>query len=117
LQADYGINFGRFLLDHYKVKAVIDISARVFPVPLIGTCVILLERCSDEEERNKNKVAFMYLNLKEERVNIDGILEIIEKASLENEASYSTLQQKNLKDWSCSIIGVNSPPTLYPYPA
>ncbi|MEM2027698.1 MAG: Eco57I restriction-modification methylase domain-containing protein [Candidatus Bathyarchaeia archaeon] len=43
LQTDYGVDFGRFLLDHFKVKALIDISARVFPVPLIGTCIILLE--------------------------------------------------------------------------
>jgi hypothetical protein len=35
LQTLYGENFGRYLLENFKVKALIDISARVFPVPLI----------------------------------------------------------------------------------
>jgi type I restriction-modification system DNA methylase subunit len=55
LQTDYGIDFGRFLLDHFKVKAVIDISARVFPIPLIGTCIILLEKEPEEEARDENQ--------------------------------------------------------------
>jgi len=28
LQTDYGVDFGHFLLDHFKIKALIDISAR-----------------------------------------------------------------------------------------
>jgi len=81
LQADYGLNFGSFLLDHYKVRAVIDISARVFPIPLIGTCIVLLEKCSNPQERDKNNVVFMYLRIKESEVKVDRILEIIDKAS------------------------------------
>lgn len=33
LQTDYGVDFGKFLLDNFKVKALIDISSRVFPIP------------------------------------------------------------------------------------
>ncbi|MEM2005514.1 MAG: N-6 DNA methylase [Zestosphaera sp.] len=80
LQTDYGVNFGRFLLDHFKIKALIDISARVFPVPLIGTCIILLEKCTNEKEREDNQTVFMYVDIAEkEEFKVDEILEAIEK--------------------------------------
>jgi hypothetical protein len=80
LQTDYGVDFGRFLLDHFKVKALIDISARVFPVPLIGTCIILLEKCTNEKERENSQTVFMYADIAEkEAFKVDEILEALEK--------------------------------------
>ena len=80
LQTDYGIDFGRYLLENWKVKAIIDISARVFPVPLIGTCIILLEKPYDGEDVDDNEVVFMYLDIPENRsFDIDGILKALEK--------------------------------------
>ncbi|MEM4030184.1 MAG: N-6 DNA methylase [Thermofilaceae archaeon] len=79
LQTDYGVHFGNFLLDHFKIKAVIDISARVFPVPLIGACIILLEKCSNEEERNANRAVFVYLDLERGgELRVDEVLDAIE---------------------------------------
>lgn len=79
LQTDYGVDFGRFLLDHFKVRALIDISARVFPVPLIGTCIILLEKCANKKERENNPSVFMYADLSEgETFEVDEILEAVE---------------------------------------
>ncbi|MEM4847365.1 MAG: N-6 DNA methylase [Thermosphaera sp.] len=79
LQTDYGVNFGNFLLDHFKIKAVIDISARVFPVPLIGTCILLLERSSNQKEREDNRAVFMYLDLGENReLTVDEVLGAVE---------------------------------------
>jgi hypothetical protein len=80
LQTDYGVNFFRFLLDNYKVHAIIDISARVFPVPLIGACIILLEKCSDEGERRNNKTVFMYLDVSKGYMDVDEILKLIDEA-------------------------------------
>ncbi|MEM0295418.1 MAG: N-6 DNA methylase [Candidatus Korarchaeum sp.] len=78
LQTDYGIDFGRFLLDHFKVKALIDISARVFPVPLIGTCIILLEKCTNEKEREENEAVFIYLDVpKGKSLDVSEVLEAI----------------------------------------
>ncbi|MEM2173348.1 MAG: N-6 DNA methylase [Thermoproteota archaeon] len=80
LQTDYGVDFGKFLLDNFKVKALIDISSRVFPVPLIGTCIILLEKCSSKEERENNRAVFMYLDVeKEGSFQVEEILDAIEK--------------------------------------
>ncbi|MCQ4448685.1 MAG: N-6 DNA methylase [Sulfolobales archaeon] len=83
LQTDYGRNFFKFLLDHYKIHAVIDISTRVFPVPLIGTSIVLLERCSNESERKSNKTLFMYLEVSKGSVNVDEILKFIDEAKSE----------------------------------
>ena len=80
LQTDYGVSFFKFLLDSYKVHAVIDISARVFPVPLIGTCIILLEKVSNAVERDNNKVIFMYLDLIRGSMDVDVILKLVEEA-------------------------------------
>jgi type I restriction-modification system DNA methylase subunit len=66
LQALYGADFGRYLLENFKVKALIDISARVFPVPLIGACIILLEKPAPGENVEDNKCVFMYLRVPKE---------------------------------------------------
>jgi hypothetical protein len=78
LQTAYGIRFGRLLADHFKIHAVIDIASRVFPVPLIGTCIILLERCLDDAKRDSNVIAFAYLNIKRGRIDVLKVLKDIE---------------------------------------
>jgi len=55
MQTDYGVEFGRFLLDNYKIKALIDVSYRLFTA-LISTVIILAERSSNEVERAQNRV-------------------------------------------------------------
>jgi len=80
LQTDYGIDFGRYLLENWKVKAIIDISARVFPIPLIGTCIILLEKPINGEDLEENEVIFAYLDVPENKIfNIDAILKALER--------------------------------------
>ncbi|MGC8988464.1 HsdM family class I SAM-dependent methyltransferase, partial [Infirmifilum sp.] len=43
LQTDYGVEFGKFLLDNYRIRALIDISYRLFTA-LISTVIILAEK-------------------------------------------------------------------------
>ena len=75
LQSDYGINFAGFLLDHFKVKAIVDFNQRLFRIPLIATCVILLEKEKDEKARHENKTVFIYLD---EEAKVEEILDAIE---------------------------------------
>jgi len=79
LQTSYGIRFGKYLVDHYKIHAIIDISTRVFPVPLIGSLIILLEKCSNSQKRDDNDVMFAYLDVKTSSIDVDKILEIISR--------------------------------------
>lgn len=100
LQTDYGIDFGRFLLDHFKVKAVIDISARVFPIPLIGTCILLLEKEPEGKSRDKNQTILLYLNVpKGSNFDVEGLLEIIETPERAGEGiSIKVVEQKSIKE-------------------
>lgn len=75
LQSDYGINFANFLLDNFKVKAVIDFNQRLFRIPLIATCVLLLEKEDDQKEREHNQTAFVYVD---REAQVEEILAAIE---------------------------------------
>ena len=78
LQTDYGVEFGRFLLENFKVKALIDVAARVFPVPLVGACIVLLEKPLEGENVEDNEVVFTYLNIpKGESLKVDNVLKVI----------------------------------------
>ncbi len=58
LQTDYGIDFGRFLLDNFKIRALIDLSFRLFEAP-ISTVIILAEKEPDRNTRDNNIVTVM----------------------------------------------------------
>lgn len=75
LQADYGVNFANFLLDHFKVKAVVDFNQRLFRIPLIATCVLLLESEENSEARDENKTTFLYVD---KEAKVEEILDAIE---------------------------------------
>jgi hypothetical protein len=79
LQAAYGMRFGRLIADYFKIRAIVDISTRVFPVPLVGTCIVLLERSSNESERDNNNVVFVYLNIRRGGINVAEVLRLVEE--------------------------------------
>jgi type I restriction-modification system DNA methylase subunit len=90
LQTDYGIDFGRFLLDHYKIKALIDISYRLFEA-LISTVIVLAEKESDKSARDNNEVLLVRippidskLSNKEVETKLDTILKLIEDSITPN---------------------------------
>jgi len=75
LQSDYGVNFAKFLLDHFQVKAVIDFNQRLFRIPLIGTCILLLEKDRNARGRERNQTAFIYVD---KEAKVEEILDAIE---------------------------------------
>jgi len=90
LQTDYGIDFGKFLLDNFKIKALIDISYRLFEA-LISTVIVLAEKESDENARKNNEVLLVRippidskLSDKEVEAKIDEALKCIENAIAPN---------------------------------
>jgi type I restriction-modification system DNA methylase subunit len=75
LQSDYGINFCNFLIANFKVKAVIDFNQRLFRIPLVATCVLLLEKEADPQARNENNTIFLYVNSERK---VDEILDALD---------------------------------------
>ncbi|MDQ1316930.1 MAG: type restriction enzyme protein, partial [Candidatus Poribacteria bacterium] len=62
LDVDYGKGFQEFFLKNYKIITIIESKVeRWFEEADINTCIIILQKCSDENERNDNIVRFVYL--------------------------------------------------------
>jgi len=74
LTVGYGKTLQTFLLDNFKIKAIIAFDRQVFEEPLIGTVITLLEKCP-QSDRNQNVVSFLRFK---RRASIERILEKVE---------------------------------------
>jgi hypothetical protein len=81
LQTDYGIGFGNFLLDNFRIKAIIDIALKLFKGALITTCIVLAEREADEARRLENEVAFIHIPGEVESEHVERLLEAVRTGS------------------------------------
>lgn len=101
LTVGYGEDLQEFFLNHTKIKAVIDFRTQQFDVPLIGTCITILERCDDEEERNSNLTDLIHIK---QRFDPDEIVNLIdedhEPGTLHDDDEYRrvTFRQRDLHD-------------------
>jgi len=62
LDVDWGSGMQEFFLKHYRILAIVESKVeRWFVDADVNTCIVILERCDTEEERNKNVVRFVQL--------------------------------------------------------
>ena len=62
LDVDYGKGLQELFLTNYKVIAIIESKVeRWFEDADVNTCIIILEKCKDQKERDENLVRFVYL--------------------------------------------------------
>ncbi len=62
LDADYGKGLQEFFFKNFKIVAIIESKVeRWFPDADINTCIVLLEKTKDENERDENLVRFVLL--------------------------------------------------------
>jgi methylase of polypeptide subunit release factors len=62
LDVAYGKRLKQFLLDHFKIVALIESNVeRWFSQASVNTCLLLLERCKDGEARQSNRVRLVRL--------------------------------------------------------
>jgi len=62
LDVEYGKGLQEFFLKNYKIIAIIESKVeRWFEEADINTCIVILQKCKNEEERNENLVRFVYL--------------------------------------------------------
>lgn len=60
LDVAFGGGLQKFLLDHFRIIAVIDNQkVRSFDTASINTVILILEKCSDRKKREENKVKFV----------------------------------------------------------
>jgi type I restriction-modification system DNA methylase subunit len=78
LQTDYGIRFGKYLLDNFRIAGIIDFSSRVFTLPIVATLVIFLERDSNQTARDENRVTFLFIK-ERNQLKPEMLLDALEK--------------------------------------
>ncbi len=62
LDVDYGKGLQEFFLRNYKIIAIIESKIeRWFADADVNTCIVILQKCSDETERMQNLARFVYL--------------------------------------------------------
>ena len=62
MDVDYGKGLQELFLKNYKIIAIMESKVeRWFEDADINTCVIILEKCKDQKERDENLVRFVYL--------------------------------------------------------
>ncbi|MEM2374354.1 MAG: N-6 DNA methylase, partial [Thermoproteota archaeon] len=107
MQTDYGIGFGQFLLDHYKIKAIIDFTLRLFSA-LISTCILLLEKEESKVERDENEVVFIHIPGTLEDVRVDDLLKVIEEGKSDKFYVRKIKQRELPRDekWIKAFLGV-----------
>ncbi|MCK9209582.1 MAG: N-6 DNA methylase [Ignavibacteriaceae bacterium] len=118
LDVSFGAGLQKFLLDNFKIIAIIDNQKmRSFETASINTVILILEKCSDHDERQKNNVRFVriYKDYKElisqsdEESSIESALRFasqIEKTNktVKNENYFITVRaQKQLEEESTTI--------------
>ncbi len=68
LDVEYGRDLQRFFLQHFKIIAIIEPIERWFEDAAVNTCITILERCDDENERKRNLVKFVKLKERIDRL-------------------------------------------------
>lgn len=75
LSVRYGEALQDFFLDNFRIRSVVNFSRQIFDIALIGTCVTVLEKCDDEEERDEHTVRFIQVR---EPLSADDIMTLLE---------------------------------------
>lgn len=95
LQTDYGIGFGSFLLDNFRIKAIIDTALKLFKDALVTTCIVLAERESDEAKRLENEVVFIHIPGEVKSADVGRLLRAVETGS-SDDYTVTVVKQKEL---------------------
>lgn len=66
----YGMDFQQFLFDHYRIHAVVVFAERAFEDAFVDTCLLLIERCEDEEARRDTVTRFIRVQDEMEPVDL-----------------------------------------------
>ncbi|NVN95313.1 MAG: SAM-dependent DNA methyltransferase [Bacteroidetes bacterium] len=106
LDVSFGTGLQKFLLEHFKIIAIIDHqSKRSFDTASINTVILILEKCSDANERFANNIRFVKVTADYEKLlgnyNDNNRVKQVEKWADEIE----NLKQNTINaDYSITIV-------------
>lgn len=113
MMTDYGRSFQQFLFDHYRLEAVVGFSARAFDEALVDTALLLLERCSDPDERADTTTQFVRLK---QSMEVEHIVDVVttdvtvpsdDDMLVETQPNYRTvaMAQRDVADTASGKLG------------
>ncbi|MBI5218212.1 MAG: SAM-dependent DNA methyltransferase [Bacteroidia bacterium] len=110
LDVSFGAGFQKFLLEHFKIIAIIDHQKkRSFETALINTVILILEKCDTKKERENNPVRFVRVfNDYENIIGTGSNGERVEKVKAFVETIEKTKKITKTKDYNISIIKQSS---------
>jgi type I restriction-modification system DNA methylase subunit len=76
LDTQYGTDLQRFLLENYRIRAVIKFTRQAFEDALVGSTVLVIEKTDDQVEREDNVVKFLEVR---DEMGIDEIESVVEE--------------------------------------
>ena len=104
MTAGYGEGIKRFLYENAKIHHIVTYDSRAFEDAQVTTCLLMIEKCSDDEVRNQNNVRFtrlfrsitsddLYTNI--EKYELEPRKDVVSSKRLEN-ARMLSIKQKNI---------------------
>ena len=75
LDTDYGVDLEKFFLANFRIKYIVKFDRQVFDEPLVGTCVTILEKESQQDARDSNLVKLIRVKRNMEIAELKGLLE------------------------------------------
>ncbi|WP_254530445.1 restriction endonuclease subunit M [Natrinema gelatinilyticum] len=116
LSSQYGEDLQQFLLDNFKIHAVIRFASQTFDDALIGATVLIIEKCEEEWERDDNRVKFLKIK---EQMDLDDIAEEVEqefesdKLIISDEYRLLATSQVALRENPKWSLYYNAPPAYF----
>ena len=74
LDTGYGSELQEFILDHYRIDAIIKLDRQAFDDALVGSSILVLTREEDEQARNENVANFVRVR---GSIDIDDIVDVV----------------------------------------
>jgi type I restriction-modification system DNA methylase subunit len=76
LDTQYGEDLQQFLLENYKIRAVIRFDTQAFDDALVGSSVIIAEKCDNPTDRMEKMVKFLQVR---EQIGVDKVASLVEQ--------------------------------------
>lgn len=99
LDTQYGESFQKILLRLFKIEIIITIDQQAFDEPLIGSVIVILQKCAEKNTREKNTVKFLRIKTKISTSEIINLLKNGKNIDVDNDKyKLYNLEQRMLKD-------------------
>lgn len=116
LDTRYGADLQAFVLDNYRVEAIVKFGRQAFDDALVGSCALVLSKDDDERRRRENVTKFLRV---EDELDIEELVSVVEEETAPNRLvrteSYRlvTRRQAAIREETKWSVFFNAPPIYF----